>query len=113
VDLVTGPPPKWKLEKDSNADFEFKQVKLSLLSEVLDKSCKAVEVILTTTQLQESFINNFEKMLSSHPGHHSFVINLKDQVNKCNIKLKSNKYKVNCVTLVDELEKQKMDFILK
>lgn len=113
VDLTTGPPPKWKLEKDRNADFEFKQVKLSLLSEVLEKNCKTVEVSLSTNQLQESLINNLGKILSSHPGHHSFVIYLRDKENDFNIRLKSNKYKVNCVTLVDELEKQKIDFILK
>ncbi|MDY0217301.1 MAG: hypothetical protein RBS19_10140, partial [Bacteroidales bacterium] len=113
VDIATGPPPKWKLEKDSNADFEFKSVKLSLLSEVLEKNCKMVEVSLSTSQLKEPFISDLEKILNSHPGHHSFVIYLRDKETDFNIRLKSNKYKVNCVTLVDELEKQKIDFILK
>jgi DNA polymerase-3 subunit alpha len=113
IHLSVVPPLKWKLEKDPNAELDIKINKISLLSDVLQNTCKQVEIEIYTSAISEGFLNDFEQTISKHQGVQSLIIFLKDKESGYKIKLKSNKYKVNCVTLVDELEKMGIDFELK
>ncbi len=107
------PPPKWKNEKNGNTDYEIEITAMTLLSDVINNSCKEIELKLSTEHISPNFINTFNTLLKKHQGKQSLIIQLVDLEKKYNIKLKSNNIKVNCVSLANELETLNIDFILK
>lgn len=107
------PPPKWKNDKNGNNDFEIEISTISLLSEVINNYCKEIEVNLFSKQITPNFVSSFQKIIKNHPGKQSLIIQLIDVEKKYNIKLKSNNFSVNGVTLPNELELLNIDFTLK
>lgn len=107
------PPPKWKNDKNANSDYEIEITSMSLLSEILKNNCKEIELKVLTTQITPEFIKSNHTLFKKHPGKQNLVFYLIDQQNNFTIKLKSNNLQVNCVSLVEDLEKLNIEFNLK
>ncbi len=107
------PPLKWKLDKDKNAEHEIDIRSIVLLSDILKNHCKEIEITVFTSQISNNFTSSLQAVLKKHPGNQNVSIILVDDETKYNIRLKSNDIKINCVSLVDELEKLKIEFKLK
>lgn len=106
-------PPRWKLENNPTAEHEVKVESIELLSELVDKKCKIIEIDIHSDSVNIDLIKWYNALFKRHNGPHSVLFNLVNKEKEYHIVLKSNNYSVNAVSLGEELDKNNISFKLK
>lgn len=75
--------------------LEFKIRTIELLNDLRDKKSKGVMVNVNLAELNESVIDQIEKICNAHKGECSLHVNLLDHEENIGVELMSRKYKIN------------------
>jgi DNA polymerase III subunit alpha len=106
---------KSKVQGRYNAEdqLELKITNISLLSEVIEKYAKSVNVTLPLTDITEEAIQELNGIISSNKGSNPFKLTITDESENNTIELHSKKAHVNISNFVKQLSKKTMlDFKL-
>ncbi len=82
--------------RDSNS-YELKIENIELLQDVKEKRIETITITMDVTKIDDTMVNDLYTLISNHPGNTQLYFQIKDVENNSNVKLKSNKSKVDVV----------------
>lgn len=82
--------------RDSNS-YELKIENIELLQDVKEKRVETITITMDVTKIDETMVNDLYTLINDHPGNTQIYFQIKDVESNSNVKLKSNKNKVDVV----------------
>ena len=79
----------------SDDDYEFTANKISLLANVREKHCKAIEVIFDLADLNEELITNMMALFDTHPGKLPLKLTITSHEDQLDVSMLSRRYNVS------------------
>lgn len=82
--------------RDSNS-YELKIENIELLQDIKEKRVETLTITMDVTKIDETMVNDLYALIKDHPGNTQLYFQIKDVENNSNVKLKSNKNRVDVV----------------
>ena len=103
-------PKKWS----KTNEFEFKVSKIDFLSNIRNYKTKFLKIQLPLKSITANLIDEFDQLFKNNQGKFPVKFNIQDQVNKMEIDMPSNYFKVNLSEeMLDELNKLQVEYSLE